>query len=90
MPQPPRRRRRGPQWQQDVDTEDETGIIEEWALHLDGKDFRVGRWRQAYQARKGVVHLSDFKQCEKRPGALLLLEKSAQWFLYFYEDSLSI
>ncbi len=70
-----------------VDTEDELDICEEWAHHLLQKGWRVGRWRQTHPAREDVKHLRDFKNEEKKQGALLLMKDTATWNFFFYEDS---
>ena len=75
------------QWQQPVETEDESDIIDEWANHLRPKGWRVGRWRQTHPARDNVERLADFENDEELQGTLLLLAHAATWNLYFYKDS---
>ena len=84
---PNRRRKPLAEWQQSVDTEDESDIFEEWAKHLLQKGWRVGHWRRTHPARKDVKHLRDFKNDEKQQGTLLLMTDTATWNLFFYKDS---
>ena len=94
------RRKKGPLagWQQEVQTEDEADIFEEWAYDLvRRKNYRVGRWRQTIEARGDVKNLKDFKLEEKTPGTLLRTHPEdvnnpdhhpgGQWCLFFHQDS---
>ena len=71
-------------WKQDVPTDDESDILEEWAKHLRVQGYQVGRWRQTIRCRE-VTNISDFKNHETTPGSLLLV--GTKWNLYFYRDS---
>ena len=67
-----------------METEDESDILEQWASRLLAQGWHVGRWRRTIQGPLGLKNQKDFKQEEKEPGALVLIEKT--WNLYFYKD----
>ena len=62
----PKKKNKEKDWKQDVDTDNELDIIEEWAWLWKSKGRDVGRWRQICEIREDFLF-----SCELSVGILV-------------------